>query len=317
MKILVLHSAPIPNSPPEELDTLIAAQAVCAALLAKGHDADQAAFTADTKALMRLTRGYDLVFNLVEGIDGKGALAPLAQHLLSSLGMPFTGTWAANVLVNPPYTTDNSSYPAVHPANNGGDWATDVYAAEGTPVKLQVTSPDGPVTVTWESSTTSCGTSSKVDVFVNGGFVGWIFYGHVQGGRGTNTADPQPTNGTTLGTVHDYGDQALLLELSGTAEVLAWTEELRAADLLGVLDIVPASRTVLVKLAGPRYQEPTRQRLAKLRVERAQVDESTAPLHDQPDVVIDVTYDGSVPEDRLILSEGAWAQSDDATETSA
>jgi KipI family sensor histidine kinase inhibitor len=99
--------------------------------------------------------------------------------------------------------------------------------------------------------------------------------------------------GTSVGTVHDYGDDALLLELSGTAEVLAWTEELRAAELLGVLDIVPASRTVLVKLAGPRYQEPTRQRLAKLRVERAEVDESTAPLGNEPDVVIDVTYDGA------------------------
>ena len=30
------------------------------------------------------------------------------------------------------------------------------------------------------------------------------------------------------------------------------------------LDIVPASRTVLIKLAGPRYQAPTRQRLGKL-----------------------------------------------------
>ena len=57
---------------------------------------------------------------------------------------------------------------------------------------------------------------------------------------------------------------ALLLEFDSTAEVLAWTDALRAADLLGVLDIVPASRTVLLKLAGPRYQAPTRQRLGKV-----------------------------------------------------
>ena len=69
-----------------------------------------------------------------------------------------------------------------------------------------------------------------------------------------------------LGTVHDYGDQALLLEFDSTAEVLAWADALREAELLGVLDIVPASRTVLIKLAGPRYQAPTRQRLGKLRV---------------------------------------------------
>src|SRR3954464_13823564 len=69
-----------------------------------------------------------------------------------------------------------------------------------------------------------------------------------------------------LGTVHDYGDQALLLEFDSTAEVLAWADALRGAELLGVLDIVPASRTVLLKLAGPRYQAPTRQRLRKPRV---------------------------------------------------
>ncbi len=68
-----------------------------------------------------------------------------------------------------------------------------------------------------------------------------------------------------LGTVRDYGDQALLLEFDSTADVLAWTETLKQAGLPGVLDIVPASRTVLVKLAGPRYQAPTRQRLGKLR----------------------------------------------------
>ncbi len=125
---------------------------------------------------------------------------------VAAVGMPFTGTWASNVLVTPPYTATNSSYPAVTPANNGGDWATDVWGAEGTPVTLQVTSADGPVSFAWQSSTTSCGTSAKVDVLVNGGFVGWIYYGHLLGGRGTNTADPQPTNGVTLGTVHDFGN---------------------------------------------------------------------------------------------------------------
>ena len=96
-----------------------------------------------------------------------------------------------------------------------------------------------------------------------------------------------------IGTVHDYGDQALLLQFDSTAKVLAWTHALREADLLGVLDIVPASRTVLIKLAGPRYQAPTRQRLAKLRVDRVAVDESTAPIERGVDITIDVVYDGA------------------------
>jgi KipI family sensor histidine kinase inhibitor len=92
-------------------------------------------------------------------------------------------------------------------------------------------------------------------------------------------------------TIHDYGDQALLLEFDSTAEVLAWTDALREAELLGVLDIVPASRTVLVKLAGPRYQAPTRQRLAKLRVTAEALTEASTPH--EADIEIDVVYDGA------------------------
>ncbi len=87
---------------------------------------------------------------------------------------------------------------------------------------------------------------------------------------------------TGRGTVHDYGDQALLLEFDSTAEVLAWAGALREAELLGVLDIVPASRTVLLKLAGPRYQAPTRQRLGKLRVTAEALSEATAPRRRAP-----------------------------------
>lgn len=96
---------------------------------------------------------------------------------------------------------------------------------------------------------------------------------------------------TMLGTVRDYGDQALLLEFNSTAEVLAWTDTLRAAGLPGVLDIVPASRTILIKLAAPRYQIPTAQRLSKLRLDAIDNTEASAPQ--QADVTIDVVYDGT------------------------
>jgi KipI family sensor histidine kinase inhibitor len=89
--------------------------------------------------------------------------------------------------------------------------------------------------------------------------------------------------------VLDYGDHALLLQFDSTAEVLAWTHALRAADLLGVVDIVPAARTVLIKLDGRRYIPVTRQRLDKMRVNPADVMEPPAVA----DVVIDVVYDGA------------------------
>lgn len=91
-------------------------------------------------------------------------------------------------------------------------------------------------------------------------------------------------------TIRDYGDQALLLECASTDEVLALTAAIRDAQLPGVIDVVPASRTVLCKLAGPRYQAPTRQRLSRLGIDPTIADART----DSPaDVVIEVIYDGA------------------------
>ena len=89
-------------------------------------------------------------------------------------------------------------------------------------------------------------------------------------------------------TVVDYGDRALMVQCGSTAEVLAWADELRATPLPGVIDIVPAARTVLVKLAGPRNQGVIRQRLRKMRISPAE----SAPADRSADVVIDVVYDG-------------------------
>ena len=89
-------------------------------------------------------------------------------------------------------------------------------------------------------------------------------------------------------TVLDYGDQALLLQFGSTADVLAWAAALRDAAIAGVLDIVPAARTVLLKLDGPGRQGAIRGRLRTLRVAPDAV--ATAPA--EP-TVIDVVYDGA------------------------
>lgn len=89
-------------------------------------------------------------------------------------------------------------------------------------------------------------------------------------------------------TVLDYGDQALMVQCGSTAEVLAWTAALRSAALPGVLDVVPAARTVLVTLDGPRHQGVVRRRLRGMRVAAR----PSAPPPRDADVVIDVVYDG-------------------------
>jgi KipI family sensor histidine kinase inhibitor len=89
-------------------------------------------------------------------------------------------------------------------------------------------------------------------------------------------------------TVFDYGDRALMLQCGSTAEVLAWVDALRDAALPGVVDVVPAARTVLVELDNPRFQGVVRQRLRTMRVTAA----AEAPPDRGADVVIDVVYDG-------------------------
>lgn len=89
-------------------------------------------------------------------------------------------------------------------------------------------------------------------------------------------------------TVVDYGDRALMVQCGSTGEVLAWADALRAAAIPGMVDVVPAARTVLVKLDGARYQGVIRQRLRKMRVTAT----PDASSERRADVVIDVVYDG-------------------------
>ena len=92
-----------------------------------------------------------------------------------------------------------------------------------------------------------------------------------------------------VNTIRDYGDQALLLECESTPQVLTLADTLRRAQLPGVLDIVPAARTVLLKLIDTQHQGPTRQSLLRLRLETS----DTAAQHGaDADVVIEVVYDG-------------------------
>ena len=103
MKILVLHSEVPPDAPPEDRDTLIAAQAISEALISRGHTAPLAPFTdpQDDSALRRLIAALrpDVVFNMVEGIGGQGRLAYLAPQQLDRIAIPYTGAGAEALIV--------------------------------------------------------------------------------------------------------------------------------------------------------------------------------------------------------------------------
>jgi D-alanine-D-alanine ligase len=96
MKVLVLHSDVSPDAPPEDQDTLAAAQAIAKALISRGYEARMAVFVPDLEKLRAeiARHAADVVFNLVEGIEGKGRLAYVAPRLLDEIGVPYTGTGA-------------------------------------------------------------------------------------------------------------------------------------------------------------------------------------------------------------------------------
>lgn len=96
MRILILHNDVIDASAPDDRDVLIQAEAVRAALAALGHPAEVLPCTLDLARLRhRLeARRPDLVFNLVEALDGTGRLIHLAPGLLDAMGLPYTGSCA-------------------------------------------------------------------------------------------------------------------------------------------------------------------------------------------------------------------------------
>lgn len=87
--------------------------------------------------------------------------------------------------------------------------------------------------------------------------------------------------------VRDHGDRALLLECTSVQEVLAWTSALHTDPIDGVTDIVPASRTVLLKLRSPSDQAVARHRLTQ-----RTVTVSAPEAAESAPVTIPVRYDG-------------------------
>jgi D-alanine-D-alanine ligase len=88
--IPVLHAAT--QSRPDEIDTILAAQAVGEAIARLGYASEIIGLTPDLGGLEALSsRRPLLVFNLVEAIDGDCRLAPMVPARLDALGLAYTG----------------------------------------------------------------------------------------------------------------------------------------------------------------------------------------------------------------------------------
>jgi hypothetical protein len=119
--------------------------------------------------------------------------------------MPLRAEWAYDREVAPPFTDANSSHPSVH-ARYGFDWATDLYAAEDTAVKVFGSSPQGTVTFKRSGISDTCssyganiaGKGVTFDVLVNGVEVGEVKYDHLDL---TDVGNDPIASGTKIGEV--------------------------------------------------------------------------------------------------------------------
>jgi D-alanine-D-alanine ligase len=88
--IPVLHAAT--DSRPDEIDTIVAAEAVAAALTRLGYSTDIVALAPDLRGVDLLhARRPLVVFNLTDAVGGNCRLAPMVPARLDTLKLPYTG----------------------------------------------------------------------------------------------------------------------------------------------------------------------------------------------------------------------------------
>jgi D-alanine-D-alanine ligase len=93
MKVAILHGWVAAEASADERDVLVQVEAVGAALLRLGHDPVPVPLSIDLQGAVERLQSIcpDLVFNLVEAVQGRGQLIHLAPALLDYLQLPHTG----------------------------------------------------------------------------------------------------------------------------------------------------------------------------------------------------------------------------------
>ena len=101
MRIAVVHNETGPEDRPDEQDVLVQAETVSQSLKELGHDVVQMPCTLDLLSIKDRLLAYEpeLVFNLVESLDGQGRLIHLFPGLLDAMGICYTGSCTEAIFV--------------------------------------------------------------------------------------------------------------------------------------------------------------------------------------------------------------------------
>jgi D-alanine-D-alanine ligase len=122
--IPVLHAAT--ENRADEIDSIVAAEAVAAALARLGYAAEVVALAPDLSGIDALpARRPLLVFNLVDAVDGNCRLAPMVPAKLDALKLPYTGAGTSAWLetlskVGTKLKLEHAGLPTPHWSEDGG-----------------------------------------------------------------------------------------------------------------------------------------------------------------------------------------------------
>jgi D-alanine-D-alanine ligase len=94
VRAAIIFNAITDESTPDEKDVMIQAESVSVSLLHLGHSPEFVPCDLDLGSLRRKLERInpDVVFNLVEALDGEGKLIHLVPSLLDVIGIPYTGS---------------------------------------------------------------------------------------------------------------------------------------------------------------------------------------------------------------------------------
>ena len=94
MRIVIVHNAVSASSTPDDQDVLVQTDTVSEVLRTMGHNVKILPCHLDLASIKRrlVSLEPDLVFNLVESLDGRGCLIHLFPALLDAMGIPYTGS---------------------------------------------------------------------------------------------------------------------------------------------------------------------------------------------------------------------------------
>ncbi|MBU0699555.1 MAG: GNAT family N-acetyltransferase [Proteobacteria bacterium] len=102
MRVAILLNAVTDKSTPDEQDVIVQAESVSAALLQLGHTPELLSCDLDLASLRQRLENIqpDVVFNLVESLEGKGKLIHLVPSLLDVMGIPYTGSASESIYLS-------------------------------------------------------------------------------------------------------------------------------------------------------------------------------------------------------------------------